>query len=654
MEDKWQDISSDDELDLLVHVSRLLGSDKNLVLHGGGNTSLKREETDHTGRKVRVLRVKGSGTDLSEVERSSFVALRMGDLDHAKDRHTLSDADLVNYLRKSKIDPDEPEPSVETFMHAFIPEKFVLHSHADAILSLTNTDVPDSRLREILGKVEIIPYTHPGFELALSFLRLSGSTENLEGIVIRKHGLFTFSNSAKEAYRKHISIVERAEKYLSSLPDGFTPGIREKSYDFETLLPKIRGAVSKEKKKIVLLDRSEKSMRIACSREAKEYCSYGPATPDMLIRTRYDFLYIRNSEDAVAMIREYAEKYRAEFKEYVDPSYPMHDPYPAVMVLEGGGIIIQSTSIGECRTILELAQHSFDVAARSAQVGNHEFLSREEAFAVEYWPPEMRKLKKMPERKLQGTVSVVTGAASGIGLEAFKTLSRNGSYVIACDIDPEIKSLARDVSNSTGTESLPYVLNLKDADGIREMFNVIVKTVGGVDFVFNNAGILKSDYIEDVKIEDLDSHYAVNSRGTFLVSQLAFGIMKLQGIGGNFVFNITKNLTHPGPGMLSYGSSKAFAAQMCHYFAIEGGKYGIRANIINPDKIFKGSKIWEGGVLEKRARAKGQTVEEYKRNNLLRVEVLPSHVANVMLALLDDATFGATTDAMIPVDGGVI
>ncbi len=652
MKNGWEKKSFPDDMSARIYGSRLLGSENSLVLHGGGNTSLKREEKDHTGRNIRVLRVKGSGSDLSVVGEKDFTGLRLEDLELASSIDSMTDGEMVSYLNKCKVDPEEPSPSVETFLHAFIPYRFVDHSHSDAILSITNTDLSDDRIREILGNVLVVPYIHPGFTLGKALLELIPKIKGYDGIVLSKHGLFTYSDDPEESYSRHIEIVSRAEKFLDSVGDGFTEEFSERA-DITEFLPEIRGAVSKNMKKVLLFDQSGESLKIAASKEAQDYCGYGPATSDMLIRTKHDFLYIDDPANSVKLIEQFARKYESDYKQYVS-EYPMHDPYPAVIVIRGTGIITQATTMKECRKILDQALHSFFVDGKASQLGKHEFLSKQDSFWMEYWPLQEAKLKKFVPKKLDGTVALVTGAASGIGLEAFRTLASNGALVMACDIDPSLEAVAEEIRKETGQENRAFITDIMKPESISEMFEGIVRASGGIDVVFNNAGILKSAYIEDIPYEDLDRHYFINSRAAFVVSQEAFKIMKKQGTGGNIVFNVTKNLLHPGPGMLSYGSSKAFAAQICHYVAKEGGKYGIRANVINPDKVFRGSKIWEGGVLEARAKAKGQTVQEYKTQNLLRVEVLPSHVVNVLLSLIDEDIFGATTDTMIPVDGGVV
>ena len=641
-----------------VYYSRLLGRDSSLVLHGGGNTSVKVTEKDHTGKEIQVLRVKGSGSDLATITEDGFTGLRMDDLLAARNIKEMSDEEMVAYMRKSMVDPSEPSPSVESFLHAFIPHAYVDHSHSDAILSITNTTMAPEEIKQILGNVMVIPYIPPGFKLARAIL---GSIESMgpeiRGIVLSRHGLFTFGESGKESYDRHMQIVAAAEKYINGKLKG--TDLFPKKYDrtdparVEAVLPAIRGLLSRSMKKVLKIATDEASLKISMSGEAEKLATNGPATPDMLIRTKFDYAYIDDVSKSADVIDAYAAKYREEYGKYVR-GFPMHDPYPSCMVIRGFGLVTAGINSREASIAMDQMRHSLLVNARAMRLGGNSFISRKEAYDMEYWPLEEAKLKKFRPRPLEGHVSVVTGAASGIGLEVARKLSLNGSAVIACDLDPDVASVSKTLETESGNPVIPAVIDISSEEAVEKAYRNAVLEFGGVDMLFNNAGVLKSSLIEDTTVEDLDLHYRVNARGTFLMTREAFKIMKAQNMGGNMVFNITKNLTNPGPGMLSYGSTKAFAAHVCHYVAKEGGKYGIRANIVNPDKIFRGSKIWENGVLEARAKAKGQTVEQYKTQNLLRREVLPDHVANVVLALINEDAFGATTDAMIPIDGGII
>lgn len=645
------------DLEERVFFSRKLGADSSLVLHGGGNTSLKREETDHTGRSITVLRVKGSGSDLATITENGFTGLRMEDMLAAEKIESMTDQEMIDYMRKSMVDPSEPFPSVESFLHAFIPHKFVDHSHSDAIMSITNTKLSVEEIEKILPNTLVVPYMPQGFNLARAILtKIREMPPDAEGIVMVNHGLFTFGTSGEESYNRHLKIVRIAETYARSKTND---RIFQKSYgeinDEEVVgaLPAIRGMLSRYRKKVLHVENSGIGKIIATSEEAEKFAGNGPATPDMLIRTKYEYAYVSDVSGAREVIDTYIANYEKDYRKYVK-GFDMHDPAPSIVVIRGFGFITAGVSEREAGIIRDQFVHSMKVNASAMRVGGNRFITKQEAFDIEYWPLEEAKLKRIRPKLLQGSVSIVTGAASGIGLEVARKLAENGSSVVACDLDQATPEVAKRIETETGSTVLPLVFDISDESRVTAAFGNIVRRFGGVDILFNNAGVLKSSPLDEVTADELDLHYRVISRGAFLMTRETFRILKKQELGGNIVFNVTKNLTHPGPGMLSYGSSKAFAAHISHYVAKEGGKYGIRSNIINPDKIFKGSKIWEGGVLEARAKAKGQTVEQYKTQNLLKREVLPEHVANVVLSLVNEEIFGATTDAMIPIDGGIM
>ncbi len=637
-----------------VETSHKLGSDKSLVLYGGGNTSVKGEVMDHTGKNVRALFVKGSGSDLSNIDESGFTALRLEDLLAASKIDFMTDLEMVEYFRSSMIFPDQPAPSVETFLHAFVPFKFVDHSHADYILAVTNTDLSDDEILELLGNdILIIPYVPPGFPLAKKFMELSKNVDlsQYKGLIMRNHGLLTWGDTAEISFRNHVEIVNRARNIINGKFRGF--GEKEISNDkiskIIDILPKIRGSLSKKNKKILHVNISPKMIWFSDTEEAKEFRSLGPATPDMVIRTKFDYLYLEKLEDAVEEIERYSQTYSEYYNQYISGKYPMHDPYPNVIIVKGYGMITSSNSKKEAMIISELMEHTIFVNLAAKSLGKNRFIPRKEGFEMEYWSLEEAKFKKQKKAPFQGYVGVVTGAASGIGKVTVQKFLENGITTAGLDIDQKIEEL----SNNSKNESLGLICDISDEARVKEAFGKIIMTYGGIDVVFNNAGYLHPSKLEEITLDDMMKHIMINSVGTFLVTRESFILMKKQGIGGNFVFNITKNINYPGAGMASYGSTKAFAAQLAKYVMLEGGPFGIRSNVINPDKIFRESKIWEGGVLENRAKTKGMTVEEYKKSNLLRVEVLPEHVANVVIELLRDEVFGATTGAMIPVDGGV-
>ncbi len=637
-----------------VTTSRLLGADENLVLHGGGNTSVKMKVMNVAGREVDALLVKGSGSNLATIGPDGFTVMKLRDLLEAKSVEKMTDEEMSSFIRGSMLDPDQPFPSVETFIHAFIDSRYVDHTHADFIVAITNTDLEDQAIANIFEeKVLVIPYVQPGFQLAKVFLKEmnKANLSNFAGIILRNHGLVTWGDTAKQSYEMHIRLVSEARKFVESRWKGIPRSKMTKEMGDELIdfLPKLRGMLSRKSRKILTWDHSDEAVGYSLSNEARIFATLGPATPDMLVRTKKDYLYSEGITDIEEKVEGFARTYEDNFRKYVDSGRTMHDPYPSVLVIRGCGIICAAPSKREADIIRDEALHSFKVSSAARAIGKNKFITEKECYDMEYWPFQEAKVSKGKKSELEGIVGLVTGAASGIGKVTLKRFAEEGIFGVGGDIDPKIVQ----VSSEIGPNSLGIVFDISKEDSVREAFREIVSRFGGIDVVFNNAGYLKPSPIDETTLDDLRKHVEINSIGTFLVTKEAFRIMKSQGIGGSFIFNVTKNVTNPGEGMMSYGTSKAFAAQLSRYVALEGGKFGIRSNVVNPDKIFRESKIWEGGVLENRARAKGITPEEYKRGNLLGIEVLPDHVANVVVELVRERVFGATTGTMIPIDGGI-
>ncbi len=641
-------------LDDRVATSRSLGTDQNLVLHGGGNTSVKLKIQTMVGREVSALLVKSSGSELATINPEDFTALRMNDLIEAKQVEAMTDDEMSSFIKGCMLDSEQAFPSVEIFVHAFIGSRFVDHSHADFIVALTNSDLEDEAIADVFKeKILVIPYIPPGFKLARFFLDtiMEKDLSNYAGIILRNHGLVTWGNTASESYEIHLKLVREAREFIESKWRGISTVDfnREREDLLVDFLPRLRGLLSRNEKKILTWDSSAEAVGYSLSQEASRFQKLGPATPDMLVRTKRDYLYSEDISSLESEIDTFARDYEDAFKKHVSAGRRMHDPFPSIIVLKGYGLITAARTKREADILRDEAIHSFRVASAASAIGRNKFITEQQCFDMEYWPFQEAKLAKMKRKELEGYVGLITGAASGIGRVTYSTFVKEGILSVGGDIDQGIFNVATEL----GENAFGSKFDISSEDSVKRAVRDIVKRFGGIDIVFNNAGYLKPSALEDTSLEDLRRHVEINSIGTFLVTREAFRIMKNQGMGGCFVFNITKNVANPGEGMVSYGTSKAFAAQLSRYVALEGGKYGIRSNVINPDKIFRESKIWEGGVLENRARAKGITPDEYKRGNLLHIEVLPEHVANIVIQLIKESVFGATTGAMIPIDGGI-
>ncbi len=637
-----------------VATSRSLGADQNLVLHGGGNTSVKLKIQTLVGKEVPALLVKSSGSDLATINPEDFTALRMNDLMEAKRVEAMTDEEMSSFIKSCMLDGEQAFPSVEIFIHAFIGSRFVDHSHADFIVALTNSDLEDKAIAEVFKeKILVIPYVPPGFKLARFFLDtiMERDISNYAGIILRNHGLVTWGNTASESYEMHLKLVREAEEFIGRKWNGIAPVDfdRKKEDLLVDFLPRLRGLLSRNWKKILTWDASAEAVGYSLSPEASGFQKLGPATPDMLVRTKKDYLYSEDISNLESGIDNFARDYEDAFKRHIPAGRRMHDPWPSIIVLKGYGLITAARTKREADILRDEAIHSFRVASAARTIGRNKFITEQQCFDMEYWPFQEAKLAKMKRKEFEGHVGLITGAASGIGKVTFSMFVKEGILAVGGDIDQRIFEVAKEM----GDNAFGSLFDISSEDSVKKAVRDVVRRFGGIDTVFNNAGYLKPSALEDTSLEDLRMHVEINSIGTFLVTREAFKVMKNQGMGGCFVFNVTKNVTNPGEGMVSYGTSKAFAAQLSRYVALEGGKYGIRSNVINPDKIFRESKIWEGGVLENRARAKGITPDEYKKGNLLRVEVLPEHVANVVIQLIRESVFGATTGTSIPIDGGI-
>ena len=637
------------DLELRVYSSRLLGQDPSLVLHGGGNTSVKLTEPNLFGEPVDLLYVKGSGWDLGSIQAPGFAPVRMDHLLKLADLPELSDSQMANELRVATVRSDAPAPSVEAILHAILPYKFVDHTHSDALASIVNLPSARQRLREIYGdRVVIIPYVMPGFALSRTCAEIfpKEATVNTIGMVLLKHGIFSFGATAKESYERMIELVDLAERYLKKqdawqIPDQQpTPLPAQMRSDIPILRKEIAAAAGKPM--ILSLHDDAKFLTFAQRKDLETIATRGPATPDHVLRTKRIPMLGRD-------VRQYAEAYTEYFKTMASRSkqrLQMLDPAPRVVLDPGFGMISVGKSAEDAAIAAELYDHTIDVISRAVVLDSWGPVSPDEAFDVEYWELEQAKLAKAASSKpLAGEVALVTGAGSGIGKACAEELMQRGAAVVALDINPAI------VNQSNNKSFLGIQCDVADEIALETALEQTVRRFGGLDMLILNAGIFPTTKrIEDLDLGTWHRTMRVNLDANLSFLRLTYPLLRLAPRGGRVVINGSKNVPAPGPGQGAYSTSKAALTQLARVAALEWGGDKIRINVVHPNAVFD-TGLWTAEVLQQRAASYGLSVEEYKRSNVLRTEVTSQIVAAVV-AELCGPTFAATTGAQIPIDGG--
>lgn len=638
------------DLELRVYTSRLLGRDPTLVLHGGGNTSVKVRERNGVGEEEEILYVKGSGWDLESIEAAGFTPVRMEHLLKLARLEHLSDPQMVSELAANVTRPGAPAPSVETILHAVIPHKFVDHTHADALLAITNTDEGEAPVRGIYGDdVIVMPYVMPGFELARACAKqieaeLKPSTI---GIVLLKHGLFSFGATAEESYARMISLVDRAESYLKEKgawevapPNEIGPIGR-----IGPILATLRCQIARNAGFPVVLSTSPdpKALGFARSPQVSEISQRGPATPDHILRTKRLPLLGRDVEQYAASYREYFARNAPRAKE----PKTMLDPAPRVVLDPEIGLATAGRSAKEAAIARDLYSHTIDVITRAEALGGYRALSEEELFEFEYWDLEQAKLRRAgPPAMFAGEIACVTGAASGIGKACVEALLKRGAAVVGLDLDPAVST-----SRNGRPDFLGLQCDVTSANAISEAIEQTVRAFGGLDMLILNAGIFPAGArIESLADEEWRRVFAVNVDANLALMRESYSLLKVAPRGGRVVVIGSKNVAAPGPGAAAYSASKAALTQLARVAALEWGAAGIRVNTLHPNAVFD-TGIWTDEVLKARAASYGMSVDEYKRNNILKTEVRSSDVGE-LAAELCGPLFAKTTGAQIPIDGG--
>ena len=636
------------DLELRVYTSRLLGRDKTLVLHGGGNTSVKLTQQNLFGEDEDVLYIKGSGWDLETIEAAGFAPVQLGYLRRLAQLDALSDTQMVNQLATHLLDATAPAPSVETILHACLPHKFVDHTHADAVLAVTNAPDAERRIREIYGDtVVILPYVMPGFDLAMlcarEYPRQVGA--NTIGMVLMNHGIFSFGDDARLSYERMITLVGRAEDYLKrqrawEIPAPLVRPARVEMLQQTQLRRKLSDAAGVPM--ILATHTDNETLAFAQRDDLHALSQQGPVTPDHIIRTK-----------RVPMLGADVDAYARGYKAYFDEHAPhakqaktMLDPAPRMVLSPEFGLAAAGRTAKDAAVVAELYRHNMQVMQRSQALGGYHALPARDLFEVEYWDLEQAKLRKGGKPPpYTGEIALVSGAASGIGKACADSLLARGAAVIGLDINPAVESMYQ------RQDFLGLRCDLTDESALKLALERAVIAYGGLDMLVLNAGIFAATRkISELGTEEWRKVMAINLDANLFLLRACHPLLRLAPKGGRVVVIGSKNVPAPGPGAAAYSASKAALNQLVRVAALEWGADGIRLNSVHPNAVFD-TGIWTEEVLAQRARHYGLSVEQYKTNNVLKTEVRSRDVAE-LAAEMCGPLFAKTTAAQVPVDGG--
>ncbi|MCY3997356.1 MAG: bifunctional aldolase/short-chain dehydrogenase [Rhodobacter sp.] len=652
-----------EDLAIRTYTTRLLGQDPALVLHGGGNTSVKTKMTDMLGATLDVLCVKGSGWDMGTIEPPGLPAVELEPLASLARLEALSDRDLVAAQRRMLLDPHAPNPSIEAVLHAMLPFRHVDHTHANAIVSLTNQPDGESIIRDLFPDTTIVPYVFPGFLLAKACHDILASLETVHSLVLLKHGIFTFNDDPRQSYEDMIAMCAKAGNRLEAgIPRPFSsgslpanpPGVAE-------FAPILRGALARDTEiegrpdRWILNFRTSGEIRhFVDGEDLNSYATRGNATPDHSIRIKRFGMVSpapeagRLDEYAAGVVRsvtEFADDYHAYFERNnarVGGGRKCLDPVPRVIYVPGIGLFGVGRTEAEAMIAADVAEATVNVITRAEGIGTFESLGEEDLFDIEYWSLEQAKLSKASERPLHRQVAVVTGAAGGLGLEAARLLKEDGAEVAMLDVDADALQGASDAIGGGA-----FVCDVTDETAVRSAIDAVVERYGGLDILVSNAGAAYQGRLIDVDEDVFRRAHELNFWSHQYLAKACVRVMEMQGTGGALLFNVSKQALNPGAGLGPYGTSKAALLALVRQYAIEHGASGITSNAVNADRI-RTNLLTEEFVRE-RAAARGITPAEYMRGNLVRREVTGRDVAEAFLHL---AKARKTSGAILTVDGG--
>lgn len=631
-----------------INTSNLLGQNKNLVLHGGGNTSVKLIEYNIFGEQEEILYVKGSGWDLENITIDGFSPVKLKPLLALSKLSKLSDSQMVNELLVNMTKATAPTPSVEAILHAIIPYKFVDHTHADSFIAISNSINGEQIIKKIYGeKVLIIPYIMPGFDLAKACVKYldNGIKDGIIGMLLLNHGIFSFGETSQESYKRMLELVEISDSYLreNTIQKATQNFTKQSNLDIEQIAI-LRSKVSKKAGKPMLLmtDQSDLSLNFCLREDILQISQSGPATPDHVIRTK-----------RVPMVGRDIDSYSNEYKNYFNRNsntckkeLKILDSAPRVILDHEFGLCTVGKNVKDASIVNDIYSHTIKIIEQACELGGYRALPENDIFDVEYWELEQAKLKNdKNDPILLGQVAIVTGAASGIGKATVESLLKNGAAVVGLDIN-------QDVILNKNSNYFGIVCDLTNEKSVQESIYNITLKFGGIDILILNAGIFpKSEKVSEIEFSNWEKVLNINLNANVFILKHIFKIMKHSvPNGGNVIVVGSKNVSAPGPGAAAYSASKAALNQLARVVALEWASSGIRVNIIHPNAVFD-TGIWSEDILNKRAENYHLTVEEYKKNNLLKTEIKSKDVAELITQMCGPG-FSKTTGAQVSIDGG--
>ncbi len=664
----YNDVSED--IALRVYTSRLIGADLSLVLHGGGNTSVKSVTKNALGEEVNVLYVKGSGWDLDTLQPPGLPGVQLDHLIKLRQLDSLSDEDMVNEQRTHLLDASSPNPSVETLLHAFLPHKFIDHSHADAILVIADQPDSEALCKKIYGDaMGIVPYIMPGFDLAKAAAEVYEKNLDVKGLFLVNHGLFTFGDTAKESYDRHIEAVQQAEdfiashdtKTLSPVATG-TPASGDEI--LSAIAPCLRGLYTEETGQSWVIHYREDPIArdFASSKECADWSQIGTATPDHVIRTKQKPLllnpkHIGDPEELREEIANALEEYKRSYHRYFETNVHAKgvdknelDPLPRIILVAGLGLVAIGKSVKETKIAADIYQHTMDIISKAFNVGQFTPLKDFDLFDMEYWSLEQAKLGKSKPALTQGKIVYITGAASGIGRATAKLFAKNGASLFLVDRDKKtLSDTVEELHTQFKTGIVSQVMDVTDEKAVKESFAYVTREFGGLDILISNAGNAVRGRIGDVDSATLRQSFELNFFAHQTLASEAVKLFQKQKAGGVLLFNASKAAFNPGKDFGPYALPKATVIALMKQYALDYGAEGIRSNAINADRIR--TRLFTEKVVTERSAARGLTPDEYFKSNLLATEVYDTDVAK---GFFESALAEKTTGSVITIDGGNI